>query len=92
MCIVFVVTKPSPEYKLYQYNIITIITDGLMTLLTFNIYSALAMNRDESFDRSTASLQYWPDLDVYCGKDLDKNGTWLAINKKGKFKFIYMFI
>ena len=41
------------------------------------------MNRDESFFRDTAALQYWPDSGLYCGKDLVKGGTWLGINKKG---------
>lgn len=41
------------------------------------------MNRDESYERNTARLQYWPEIDVYCGKDLEKNGTWLAINRNG---------
>ena len=53
--------------------------------------SALAMNRDESFERKTEALQYWPELKVYCGRDLEKGGTWLAINQKGKRfnNFIY---
>ncbi len=50
--------------------------------------SVLAMNRDESFFRETASLQFWPDTEIFCGKDLIKGGSWLAINKKGTvFKF-----
>lgn len=45
--------------------------------------SVLAMNRDESFFRNTAPLQYWPGMGIYCGKDLVKGGTCLGINKKG---------
>lgn len=52
--------------------------------ILFLFLSALAMNRDESFLRETANLQYWPDTQTFCGRDLAKGGTWLAINKKGK--------
>ena len=44
------------------------------------------MNRDESFLRETAPLQYWPDLGIYCGRDVMKGGTWLATDKKGIIK------
>ena len=43
------------------------------------------MNRDESFLRETASLQYWSDTETFCGKDLVKGGSWLVINKKGNW-------
>lgn len=41
------------------------------------------MNRDESFLRDTFPLQYWPEYEIFCGKDTLKGGTWLGINKKG---------
>lgn len=44
------------------------------------------MNRDESFLRETEFLQYWPDLGIFCGKDVEKGGTWLAIDQKGNIK------
>lgn len=44
------------------------------------------MNRDESFHRETAPLQYYPDLGIYCGRDAVKGGTWLATDKRGNIK------
>ena len=48
------------------------------------------MNRDESYERNTARLQYWPEINMYCGKDLEKNGTWLAINRNGTPMYMSM--
>ena len=47
------------------------------------------MNRDESFLRDTAPLQYWPEFEIFCGRDLVKGGTWLAVNKKGMIRGDY---
>ena len=45
----------------------------------------LAANRDEFYNRPTASLGYWPDHpDVLAGRDLKGNGTWLGVTTSGR--------
>ena len=45
----------------------------------------LAANRDEFYDRPTASLDYWSDHpDVLAGRDLKGNGTWLGVTRSGR--------
>lgn len=39
------------------------------------------MNRDESFHRPSTNIQI--NSNIICGKDLEKGGTWLAIDIKG---------
>jgi len=49
----------------------------------------LAANRDEFYNRPTASLDYWSDHpDVLAGRDLKGNGTWLGINRSGRLAAI----
>jgi uncharacterized protein with NRDE domain len=44
----------------------------------------LAANRDEFYNRPTASLDYWSDHpDVLAGRDLEGNGTWLGVTRSG---------
>ncbi len=46
----------------------------------------LAANRDEFFVRPTQSASWWEDHpDVYAGRDLQAGGTWLGINRGGRF-------
>ena len=46
----------------------------------------IAANRDEFHERPTASMDFWTDYpDVLAGKDLRKGGTWLGINRTGRF-------
>ncbi|MRI33115.1 hypothetical protein EOPP23_08980 [Endozoicomonas sp. OPT23] len=46
----------------------------------------MVANRDEFYARPTAQVHYWEDNpDVLGGRDLQANGSWLAINKKGRF-------
>lgn len=46
-------------------------------------------NRDEFHDRPTLPAHWWEDApDIYAGKDLKANGTWLGITKQGKFAAI----
>ena len=41
------------------------------------------MNRDESFQRPSSPIKLQIDSNMICGKDLEKHGTWLAIDLKG---------
>ncbi len=46
----------------------------------------LAANRDEFYRRPTAPAGFWKDApDVLAGRDLEKMGTWMGINKNGRF-------
>jgi uncharacterized protein with NRDE domain len=46
----------------------------------------VAANRDEWFGRATASAGFWPDApDVFAGRDLAANGTWLGVTRTGRF-------
>ena len=45
-----------------------------------------ASNRDEFYQRNTAPAQYWDNApNVLAGKDLEAGGTWMGINKNGRF-------
>jgi uncharacterized protein with NRDE domain len=46
----------------------------------------LAANRDEFYDRPTASAAFWDDAPrVVAGRDLKAGGTWLGIDRSGRF-------
>lgn len=46
----------------------------------------LAANRDEFYKRPTQSAHFWNDTSgILAGKDLQAGGTWMGINKNGKF-------
>ena len=46
----------------------------------------MAANRDEFFNRPTKAADWWDDCpDVYAGRDLQEGGTWLGINRQGRF-------
>jgi len=46
----------------------------------------IAANRDESYDRPSASIAIWDDLpNIAGGRDLRAGGTWLAITKQGRW-------
>ena len=46
----------------------------------------VAGNRDEFHDRPTQDAHWWPDNpDVLGGRDLQAGGTWLAVNRGGRF-------
>ena len=46
----------------------------------------VAANRDEFYDRPTASAEFWPDApSVLAGRDLRAGGTWLGLDRQGRF-------
>lgn len=46
----------------------------------------LAANRDEYFNRPTLIANYWEEnREILGGRDIQSKGTWLGINKNGKF-------
>lgn len=46
----------------------------------------LAANRDEFYDRPTTSANWWEDHpDILGGRDLKAKGTWMGVDKKGRF-------
>jgi uncharacterized protein with NRDE domain len=46
----------------------------------------VAANRDEFYDRPTAPAAFWADApSVLAGRDLKADGTWLGIDRRGRF-------
>jgi uncharacterized protein with NRDE domain len=46
----------------------------------------VAANRDEFYDRPTAPATFWPDApSVLAGRDLRAGGTWLGLDRRGRF-------
>jgi uncharacterized protein with NRDE domain len=46
----------------------------------------VAANRDEFYDRPTAPAGFWDDAPaILAGRDLKAGGTWLGINRQGRF-------
>lgn len=49
----------------------------------------VAANRDEYYDRPTASLAFWDDTpQVLAGRDLKEGGTWMGVTRTGRFAAI----
>jgi uncharacterized protein with NRDE domain len=45
----------------------------------------VAANRDEFYTRPTQALDFWPDQpEIAAGRDLERMGTWLGINRQGR--------
>lgn len=46
----------------------------------------VAANRDESYQRPTAQVQFWEDHpEILAGRDLEKMGTWMGVTRSGRF-------
>ncbi|MEY5003269.1 MAG: hypothetical protein RL678_1078 [Pseudomonadota bacterium] len=46
----------------------------------------MAANRDEFFSRPAQSADWWSDQpNVFAGRDLEGGGTWLGVNRQGRF-------
>ena len=46
----------------------------------------IAANRDEFYDRPTAAAEFWADHPwILGGRDLKAGGTWLGIDRRGRF-------
>jgi uncharacterized protein with NRDE domain len=49
----------------------------------------VAANRDEFYSRRTAPAAYWPDHPaILGGRDLEAQGTWMAMNTTGKIAMV----
>ncbi|PKN10622.1 MAG: hypothetical protein CVU72_00600 [Deltaproteobacteria bacterium HGW-Deltaproteobacteria-7] len=61
-----------------------------LIVFAYNVHPSyrlvLAANRDEFYERPSAPADFWKDYpQVLAGRDLKNKGTWLGINKNGKF-------
>lgn len=62
-----------------------------MCLLTFAYrchpdYSLILLaNRDEFYARPTRDMHHWQEGPVLAGQDLEQGGTWLGLNRYGRF-------
>ena len=46
----------------------------------------LTSNRDEFYERPTENMHWWNSSPkILAGRDKDFDGTWMALNEKGKF-------
>ncbi|NNF17759.1 MAG: NRDE family protein [Gammaproteobacteria bacterium] len=52
---------------------------------------ALVANRDEFHARPTAPMHWWHEPRIAAGRDLQAGGTWLGVNKQGRFAAITNF-
>jgi uncharacterized protein with NRDE domain len=62
----------------------------LFSLNNHPVYKLIiAANRDEFYARKTAPAGYWPDHpDILGGRDLEAQGTWMAMNLQGKIAMV----
>jgi len=66
-----------------------------MCLIFFSIHNhptyklIVAANRDEFYNRRTEAAHYWKDFpEIVGGRDLEANGTWMAMTKSGKISLL----
>ncbi len=59
----------------------------LFAFQTHPVYKLIvAANRDEFYQRPTAPVHFWEDHpEILAGRDLEKMGTWMGINRSGRF-------
>ena len=68
-----------------------------MCLILFSIDGpdhvlTVAANRDEFYSRPTAKAAFWADHpDILGGRDLSEGGTWMGINRNGRFAAVTNF-
>lgn len=67
-----------------------------LILFAYNVHPefrlVVAANRDEFYDRPTASLDFWDDKpEILAGKDLKSGGTWMGVTRSGRFAAITNF-
>ncbi|MDE0061234.1 MAG: NRDE family protein [Gammaproteobacteria bacterium] len=52
----------------------------------------VAANRDEFYDRPAQSAHFWPDApNLLAGRDTTAGGTWLGVDRKGRFAAVTNF-
>lgn len=51
----------------------------------------ICANRDEFHERPTKPMHWWPKNELLAGKDLQAGGTWLGLNKQGRFSALTNF-
>ncbi len=64
-----------------------------LILFAYNIHPnynlILAANRDEFYERPSASADFWEDApQVLAGRDLQEGGTWMGVDRSGRFAAI----
>ena len=42
-------------------------------------------NRDEYYARPSRDAHWWDGSDIFAGRDLEAGGTWLGVNRRGRF-------
>ena len=51
----------------------------------------VAANRDEFYDRPTATLAWWEGGRILAGRDLWSGGTWMGVSREGRFAAVTNF-
>src|SRR5690242_13398026 len=62
---------------------------AVLALDTHRDYAVvLAANRDEFHARPTRAAAWWPDAPILAGRDLVAGGTWLGVDRRGRYAFV----